>query len=351
MHLNDHQDFSQLDTQDMLADIHALPAQLDQAWKLRKELPLNLTENINQVVIAGMGGSAIGASLLQAYVAPHCNAPIFVFRDYTLPAWVKGKETLVIASSHSGNTEETLSAFEDGVQKGCSVMGISTNGNLAEKCREKQVPLWLFEHQGQPRAAVGFSFALLLGVLHRLNLIPDPTSEIQDAVSSMKQQQEQLRAKIAVPANPAKRYAGQLVDRWVSVFGAGFMSPVARRWKGQINELAKAWAQFEALPEANHNTLAGVLNPGDALTKTMTLFLRAEANHPRNKRRINLTKKHFMLEGLNTDFVNAAGESRLAQQWTTLHFGDYVAYYLAMLYDMDPTPVTAIDNLKAELDT
>jgi len=350
VHLNDDQDFFELDTQNMLAAINSLPDQLDQAWKLSQEQPLSLKEDINQVVIAGMGGSAIGASLLQAYVAPHCRVPLFVCRDYTLPAWAKGKETLVIASSHSGNTEETLSAFEDGIMQGCSVMGISTNGILAEKCREEQVPLWLFEHQGQPRAAVGFSFALLLGVLHRLDLIPDLTAEIQDAVSAMKKQQEQLRADVAVPANPAKRYAGQLVDRWVSVFGAGLLAPVARRWKGQINELAKAWAQFEALPEANHNTLAGVMNPSDALLKTMALFLRAEANHPRNKRRIDLTKKHFMLEGLNTDFVNAAGASRLAQQWTTLHFGDYVAYYLAMLYDVDPTPVTAIDNLKAELD-
>lgn len=349
MHLNDHEDFSQLDSQNMLEAINTLPDQLDQAWDLSQEQPLNLTEDINQVAIVGMGGSAIGASLLQAYVAPLSSTPIFVSRDYTFPAWVQGKQTLVIASSHSGNTEETLSAFEDGLQKGCSVMGITTNGTLAEKCREADSPLWIFEHEGQPRAAVGFSFALLLGVLYRLGLIPDPTSEIQDAVSTMKKQQEQLRAELDVPANPAKRYAGQLVDRWVSVFGAGLLAPVARRWKGQINELAKAWSQFEALPEANHNTLAGVLNPADALLKTMALFLRAESNHPRNKQRIDLTRKQFMLEGLNTDFVNAAGESRLAQQWTTLHFGDYVAYYLAMLYEVDPTPVAAIDNLKAEL--
>jgi glucose/mannose-6-phosphate isomerase len=124
------------------------------------------------------------------------------------------------------------------------------------------------------------------------------------------------------------------------------LEPVARRWKTQINEIAKAWAQFEALPEADHNTLEGVANPTENLAQVMALFLRAPSYHPRNQLRTDQTKTIMMLEGLNTDFIDAGGDSRLAHQWTALHFGDYTAYYLAMAYGVDPTPVEHLADLK-----
>jgi glucose/mannose-6-phosphate isomerase len=249
----------------------------------------------------------------------------------------------------SGNTEETLSAFDAGLESGCRIIGITTGGRLAQKAAEEDITLWRFDHPGQPRAAVGYSFALLLAALFRLGLIPDPTPEVEDAAAALREQQKLLHAEVPIAQNPAKRLAGQLVDRWVCVLGAGLMEPVARRWKSQLNELAKTWSQFEALPEVDHNTLASIFNQQALLLKTSALFLHADATHPRNQLRLELTKKYFMLEGLNTDFVDAAGETRLAQQWTALHLGDYVAYYLAMLYEQDPSPVAAIEHLKEEL--
>jgi glucose/mannose-6-phosphate isomerase len=124
---------------------------------------------------------------------------------------------------------------------------------------------------------------------------------------------------------------------------------VARRWKGQVNEIAKAGAGFEVLPEADHNALAGTMNPSDALSRTFNLFLRAPSNHPRNRLRSDLTRKTMMLEGLSTDFYDAQGDSPLAQMWTTLHFGDYTAFYLAMAYGVDPTPVKTLQDFKAEM--
>jgi glucose/mannose-6-phosphate isomerase len=189
----------------------------------------------------------------------------------------------------------------------------------------------------------------LLNVFYRLGFLADPWEEIQGAVAEMKKQVERLAPEVPDHDNPAKRMAGQVIDRWVSVFGADLLAPVARRWKGQVSEIAKAWGQFEALPEADHNTLAGVINPEEVLSKTMVLFLQAESNHPRNQRRIELTKKNFMIEGINTVLIKAKGDTRLAQMWTLIQFGDYTAYYLAMAYDVDPTPVAAIENLKREL--
>jgi len=349
MNLDDISAFRKLDPQSMLAEINGLPDQLDRAWELGKCLPLPAWKGISRVLIAGMGGSAIGADLLAAYIAPLCPIPIVVHRDYDLPAWAKGAETLVVASSHSGNTEETLSAFEQAVERGCRILAISMGGKLAAAAGRAGAHLWLFEHRGQPRAAVGFSFGLLLAAFSRLGLIPDPEADLEDAIAAMKSQQAYLEAEISTTENPAKRLAGQLVGRWVAVMGAEILAPVARRWKGQISELAKAWGQFEFLPEANHNTSAGVVHPEEVLSKTSVLFLRAESYHPRNKLRVSLTKEIFMLEGLGTDFFDAKGETPLAQLWTALHFGDYCAYYLAMAYGVDPTPVEAIEGLKARM--
>lgn len=349
MNLDDLDAFRNTDPSNMLDHIDRLPDQLQAAWELGQRLPLPKQERIERVLVAGMGGSAIGADLVAAYAAPLCPVPIAVHRDYDLPAWAKGPQTLVVASSHSGNTEETLSSFERARQSGCSVVAVCTGGRLKELADQARIPAWVFEHPGQPRAAVGFSFGLLLALLARLNLIPDQGRGVDVAVAAMRRQQENLRAEVPVVRNPAKRMAGQLYGRWVAVLGSDYLAPVARRWKGQINELAKAWAQFEFLPEADHNTLAGVINPEEALSRIMALFLRAPSDHPRNHLRSDLTRKGFMLQGINTDFYDASGDSPLEHIWTALHFGDYVAYYLAMAYGVDPTPVAAIEGLKAEM--
>ncbi len=347
--LDDLERFRSLDPQGMLGEIDGLPDQLQTAWNLGQKLPLADISGVRQVIIAGMGGSAIGGDLLAAYAEPMCAVPIAVWRGYDLPAYADGPTTLVVASSHSGNTEETLSAFARGAESGVQRLAVTTGGDLARQADAQGVPLWHFKHAGQPRAAVGYSFGLLLAALTRLGLIPDPEDELADAVAGMRQQQTNLRAEVPVVQNPAKRMAGQMMDRWPTIVGAGLLAPVARRWRTQIAELAKAVAQFETLPEADHNMVAGVVNPASLFGSTMMLFLRATGDHPRILERVDVTKEIFMVEGFNTDFVHAQGETRLAQQWTTLHFGDYTAYYLAMTYNVDPTPVDAIEDLKARL--
>jgi glucose/mannose-6-phosphate isomerase len=349
MNLDDTDRFVALDSQNMLAEIDGLPDQLMKAWELGQSQPLPDGKDIQQVVIAGMGGSAIGADLVAAYIAPTCSVPVFVHRDYDLPAWAHDSQTLVIASSHSGNTEETLSAFQRAQENRCRLLALTRGGKLGQLAAQAGAALWTFEHPGQPRAAVGFSFGLLLAALTRLGLVPDPQSELEQAIGAMKQQQVSLHAKIPTVHNPAKRLAGQMMERWVVVIGAGFLAPVARRWKGQISEVAKAWAQFEFLPEADHNTLAGLMQPETQFAHSMVIFLQADSLHPRNQLRTNLTRQIFMLEGLNTDTIIAQDDAPLSQMWTLLHFGDYTAYYLAMAYGVDPSPVPAIENLKVEM--
>jgi glucose/mannose-6-phosphate isomerase len=356
--LDDLELFKKLDSQNMLAEIESLPNQLQSAWDLGQTQPLPAGQTsevsplfgaseVSRIVIAGMGGSAIGADLVAALVSSTCSVPVIVHRDYGLPAFARGPETLFVASSHSGDTEETLDSFEAALKNKCTMLAICTGGELAKRAKEKRVPAWIFNHASQPRAAVGFSFGLLLALFARLKLIPDPSKDLDGAVEAMKKIQEKNRADIPAALNPAKRYAGQLMGRWVTVFGSGILTPVARRLKTQLNEVAKAGANFESIPEANHNALAGTLHPEEVLMPHMTnLFLRAPSDHPRNRKRLDLTKEAFMLEGLNTDFLDARGDSPLAHMWTMILFGDYMAYYLAMAYGVDPTPVQALVNFK-----
>ncbi len=346
MNLDEQDRFHEVDPEGMLAEIDGLPDQLQAAWDLGQSLPLPIVKGIRQVVIAGMGGSAIGGDLLAAYVAPRMSIPVIVWRNYDLPAFASGPGTLVITASHSGNTEETLSAFERGREAGASLMAITTGGELARRAEDHSVPLWRFEHSGQPRAAVGYSCGLLLAALARQDLIPDTTDEVVDSVAAMNRQQKKLRADILVTQNPAKRLAGQMMERWPTIVGAGLLAPVARRWRTQVSELAKSVAQFEELPEADHNMVAGVVQPEALFGSTMVVFLRASLNHPRNIIRVDATNRILMVEGFGTNVIQARGDTRLAQQWTCLHFGDYTAYYLAMAYGIDPTPVAAIEGLK-----
>jgi glucose/mannose-6-phosphate isomerase len=346
--MNDVDRFAGPDPQDMRGQIEALPEQLEAGWELGMRQPSLAGGKPALVILAGMGGSAIGADLVAAHAGSMLPVPLIVWRGYDLPACA-GPETLVVLSSHSGNTEETLSAYDAGRRASARLLAVTTGGELARRCDAAGIPVWRFEHRGQPRAAVGFSSALILAGLHRLGLVSDAGGDIHLAAQAMRDQQQVLRPESAVTRNPAKRMAGQLLDRMPLIVGGGLLAPVARRWRTQIAELAKAVAQFEELPEADHNMVAGVGQPESLITRTMAVFLRAGLDSPRLAARVEATRQVMMVEGFNTDVVDAAGMTRLAQQWTCLHYGDYVAYYLAMAYGVDPTPVAAIEDLKARL--
>ncbi len=348
MNLDDVAGFRKLDSQNMIAQINGLPDQLSFAYSLGKTLPLPEKKDFRHILISGMGGSAIGADLVAAYVQDKISLPVVVHRDYELPLWVD-EHTLVIASSHSGNTEETLWAFEQARQRGCSIVSICTGGKLATLAREYGLPLWQFEHFHAPRSAVGFSFGLILALFEQLGFIPSVQQEIEEAVHAMRNVQTSLGVDVPVTHNPAKRMAGQLFGRWVVVLAADYLAPVARRWKGQINELAKAWGQFEFLPEADHNTLAGLENPSSMLMNMMALFIQSPGMNARNQKRIELTREMFMTQGINTDMIMARGEGKLSHIWTSILFGDYMAYFLAMAYGMDPTPIPILDAFKMEM--
>lgn len=327
-----------------------LPVQLSDAWAATDKVDLPGTlSRIDRVVISGMGGSAIGGSLLAAVMSPESKLPVFVARDYDLPGWASGSNTLVIASSYSGNTEETLSAFEQARLRSCQLIVLATGGKLADRAQALQLPLVTIDYASQPRAALGWAFAPLLNIASRLKWLHDLKSDLDEAIEVMNTGNELFKADSPLMKNLAKREAGQLMGRLVFIFGAGYFVEVARRWKDQFNENAKHWAAFEALPEADHNLLAGIEYPNDLPSKVMALFLTGTRDHPRNAKRIELTKLAFMTAGCNTDFITARGESPLAQMMSVIQLGDFMSYYLALLNGAEPTQIDALVEFKQRM--
>lgn len=349
MNLDDLDYFKQIDTQNMRALIDDLPDQLQSAWDTGQTLPLPKLSEVQNIVLCAMGDSGSASELVAASVFSSLSLPVTVHRGYGLPAYATEK-ALVICISHSGNSEEVLDAFETAIKRGCRVLVISTGGELTKRAEDKNVPVWNFTYAGMDTAAIAQPFALTLALFSRLGLIPDPGADIAEAVAMMKRSQQHIVPEVIAAKNPAKRYAGQLVGRWVTFVATENLAPVARRWKTQINQLAKAGANFEVIPEATHNTLMATLNPNATLNAhTMTLFMRAPSDHPRNKLRSDMMRQTFMLEALNTDVIDARGESTIANFWTLILFGDYMAYYLAMAYGADPSEEEAFLNFKRAL--
>ncbi|MBC7228358.1 MAG: bifunctional phosphoglucose/phosphomannose isomerase [Thermoflexales bacterium] len=349
LNLDDPKLYEERDPQRMRDRIAELPVHCADAWHLVQDFSLpEEYRRVRQVVVLGMGGSAIGGALAAALVADECPVPVLCVGGYDLPAYA-GPETLVVGSSYSGKTEETLSAFAQAMERGCRLAVIATGGDLAAIAEEKGIPLLRFSPCLAPRAAIGYSLMLLLGILWRAGLVQDPGDDLDEAIAVLENWQRELRPETPTVRNPAKRLAGQLIGRLPVIYGAGFLAPVARRWKGQFNENAKQWAVWEEMPELNHNAVVGFGLPDPIRERVSVLMLRSALDHPRIQARWEVTKELLLQEGIAPDEIWGRGKSRLAQMLSLVHFGDYVSLYLALLNGADPTPVVTIDYLKRRL--
>lgn len=337
-----------LDSQGMLGHVAAFPQQCRDAWAMvRPWQPPEWYRSIDQVVIAGMGGSAIGGDLAAAVAADRSTRPIWVHRDYDLPASVDHR-TLVIASSYSGNTEETVSAFCAAHERGCPLIAIATGGQLAHLAAQWQVPLFTFVYPAQPRAALGYLLVSLLGILQTLALV-EVEADWNETLEVLDRQAAELGPEVPQARNPAKDLATRLVGRVPVVVGSGPLAPVARRWKTQFNENSKSWAFCEVVPEMNHNALSGIHFPAGGADRFHLLFLRAEGIDPRHQRRLQLTQQILEERGIRCSQVLVRGRSPLAQVLSAVQWGDYVSCYLALLYGSDPTPIPEITRLKERM--
>jgi glucose/mannose-6-phosphate isomerase len=333
----------------MLTRIKELPRQCRQAWQAVSEMPLPAAyKDIDNIVILGMGGSAIGGDLVKSLVAAEAKIPIIVHRDYALPAYVN-ERTLLIGSSYSGNTEETLSGFELALKTGAKKLAITSGGKLQKMAETQHIPVFKIEYKSQPRAALGFSFIPILGVLQKLGFIRDKSADVAETVAVLEGLVTELDETSTVKVNPAKQLAQRLYGRLPVIYGAGITAEAAHRWKTQINENSKAWGFYEVFPELNHNATVGFPLPKEIASKIRVVLLRSPTFNQRIKLRYDITCELLKQAGVAYEFVDSEGKSPLAQMVSLVSIGDWVSYYLAILYGVDPSPVKVISYLKDRL--
>ncbi len=347
--LDDVELLSALDPQGMYRHIAALPQQCTNAWKrgLSASLPPELGD-IDAVIIAGMGGSAIGGDLVASLLRDSGSVPVVVERGYDIPAWVDA-DTLVIGSSYSGNTEETLSAFSQAHEKGAKLLAITTGGRLEKLAGEFGAPILNIGYESPPRGALGYSFSLILASLAKIGVAPDFSIDMEEAVGVMEEMQRGIGREVPEDRNAAKQLAVEISGKFPMVMGGPLLAAVARRWKGQFNENSKTWAQFDELPEWDHNGILGLKFPKPVLEKAFVVYLDAPSDRERIRLRWDISRKIMEGAGIQTYTFRALGKSPLAQMLSAVHFGDFVSFYLAALNGVNPTEMEAIEDLKKEL--
>lgn len=347
--LDDPAIYEKCDPQNMLGLIHDIPNAITKAWEMADAFALPPEyANANKIVILGMGGSAIGGDLVAGLLAEEVSVPIIVNRSYGLPAHID-ENTLVIAASYSGNTEETISAFEKALTTEAKKIVITTGGKLADMAKEAKVPVFQFEYPAQPRAALAFNLLPILNFIQRLGFCDSKSAEVAEASVVTGLMTRKINEKVPQDRNPAKQLAKKLHGKLAVIYGGGMLAEVAHRWKTQLNENAKAWAFHNAFPEISHNAIVGYQFPKELAKNINVTILRSIYTPLSIVRRQELTAKLLKEANVNYQFIDGFGISPLAQMASLILIGDYVSYYLAILNNIDPTPIDAIDFLKKEL--
>jgi glucose/mannose-6-phosphate isomerase len=337
-----------IDTADMVGKVREIPRQLALARRVAAAIDLPATHrDVDAICVLAMGGSAIGAELVAGIAGDRLRVPLLIHRDYGLPAWTS-ERTLVIAASQSGETVETVSAAAEAHDRGLPLVVISTGGTLGAAAARDGTPYLRYEWPGQPRAAIGFGIGLVHELLSRAGLLTDP-DPLGPAVETLEGLLERNAPSVETEASPAKQLAWSIFGRIPVIYGAGLMAPVARRWKTQMNENAKAWATYEPMPEANHNAIEGSLNPRELSDALYVVELRDPTEAKEIAARYAVVNELLGERATNRSVVWAEGPSPLARVLSGVAFGDLVSVYLAILYQTDPTPVTLLAMLKQRL--
>ena len=330
----------------LLSGFHS---QVEDAVRIGKRTKIpSMGSSIDAIVVTGLGGSAIAGDLLRSYLAPELRVPFIVNRHYFLPHFVGGK-SLVIVSSYSGDTEETISAHLDARKRRARVLCISSGGETQRLARKFRQPVITIPRGLPPRAALGYSFFPLLLALVKLKFIPSRDKDIRETVSALERQGRRYNS-LDPKRKPALQLAQHLYGKLPIIYSpADRYDAVNLRWRGQLEENAKVLAYGNVVPEMNHNELVGWKVLRRLMGEMAVIFLRDRSDHKRVGLRMDLTKGIVSEFAANATEVWSEGKSGLARMFSLIYLGDWVSFYVAMLNGIDPTPVKVIDYLKWEL--
>lgn len=320
--------------------ITAFPANISEALEIAKRSKFKTPDReIKHVVICGMGGSGIGGKLVGKWVENEINVPILYAHDYTLPAFVS-KHTLVIGSSYSGNTEETLSTIHEAIEKGAHIIGVCSGGEMQDICTKHGFDCVVVPGGNPPRTALAFSLVQLLNIFSELGMISgDRLVEMEKGRQLIVNDEPNIKSK-------AREIAAFLLNNVGVLYGTTIYEPVLVRARQQFNENSKLLCWHHSLPEMNHNELVGW---GGGDDRFASLFFESDDIHPRNARRLEITKSRIASMSTKNMTIHPKGESLIERSIYYINLVDWASLYLAELKEVDPIDIEIIDYLKSEL--
>ncbi len=330
--------------------LFSFPEQIEESIEIMKHASIPKLYNIQQIIITGMGGSAISGDIIQTYLREKLSLPIIVNRSYDLPKWAN-KHTLVMVQSYSGNTEETISSFKQAHQRSCPIIAISSGGKLKEYCKKRTTPFVEIPSGYAPRAATAYLlFCGLYSIKNAGILQHKIDSEIAEAINILKGMRSNIHKEIPISKNIAKNIAAQIGETIPQIYGWGLYEPIAKRWATQFNENSKLIARYDVVPECNHNDIVGWAgHPSASRYFTCILFRDAKLETIQMKARLDFLKR--LLKEVSAGVIELESNEKniLAKMMYCMYLGDYVSFYTGIQRHIDPSPVPIITQLKEAL--
>ncbi|MBN1503706.1 MAG: bifunctional phosphoglucose/phosphomannose isomerase [Candidatus Eisenbacteria bacterium] len=338
-----------LDPSDMLGAAKAMPEHIEKALVVSSSVPVGAPKSGHRnVVVGGLGGSAIAGDILRTLMEERAAVPCSVVREYVSPKFA-GPETLFFCSSYSGNTEETLSLYEQAKRQRAGLVCLGSGGELEKRALLDGVPFLKMEEGLAPRAALGYSLFMILDVLRRLSVLPAEPGEVEQTVALLRRKALVYAEDVPSRENPAKQLALSLHGKQILTYGTRLTQCAALRWKCQFNENSKVPAFTNAFPELNHNEIVGWRKKDPSGAPFMAAVLRDGSEHSRVARRISVTLELMRADGVAAVEAWSEGESLVTRIFSLIYVGDFASIYLAFLNGEDPTPVQRIQELKRRL--
>ncbi|HLC94231.1 MAG TPA: SIS domain-containing protein [Patescibacteria group bacterium] len=340
----DTQKIKKLDTADVYSSIKQLPHQIEQAMKDVERIAYpEKYRDAENIAISGMGGSIYNYYVISSLFTRELHKPIIAVNGYELPAYMKAK-TLFVGSSYSGSTEETIASTTDAIKQNLLVTALTTGGKLGELMKFHDLPFYQFTPHfnpcGQPRVGVGYMIFGAIFILSHLGLLHLDIAAVHSAITTLKNNDARIQEK-------AYKLKNQMKDTIIIFVGSEHVSGVVHAARNQINETAKAFAQYHLIPELNHHLMEGLTYPKDK--KLTFVFYNSHLYHGRNRKRYDVTKKVLDKQGVPYIDVSLEGKNKLEEFLLYLQLSSYLSFFLGIDYGVDPSQIQWVDYFKKEL--
>ena len=351
--LDDREEISKLDKSNVLGSVQSLADQVEDAWDQVQKIEVKVNaKKVQNIVVAAMGGSALGPNVIKRAFKKELHVPIEVVNDYALPEYVN-ENTLVVLSSYSGTTEETLAASEDAKARGAQILGITTGGGLLEFCEKNDYSVYKIEAKynpsNQPRMAVGYSVFGIVAMLTKAGLLKLTEGDINKVIGAIRRTTAELDISVSQEKNQAKQTAFHILQRVPVLVAAEHLEGAVHVFQNQLNENPKCYAEYRVIPELNHHLMEGLRFPEDLDKNLFFILFGSSLYHPRTQKRFQVTQKVLEQAGIESMEIALEVSSRLEQVFEVITFGAFVNFYLAMLEGIDPAPIPTVDFFKEEL--